>query len=263
MNKGAQAAIQLRSNIGISDPKEIELETVIVGCGGYLQFKPMRKVDGRIVHGNPISTIFINSEIQYEGRKRFAMAHELGHLIMHKDYPIHNDSGSLDWFSDTVKELKNGIHEYEANQFATEYLMPMELFVQEARGKPFNPQLIKQLAERFSTSLTSTAFRYFESNLWPLAIFHIYDGVVRYWKKSPDFRVWIEDFIKLPPPGDSVAMEYIDAGYKPIYKESELKQEIFKSTWFGLREGEKDSKFYEYCIVTSGHKSILSIVWEQ
>lgn len=262
MNKGAQAAIQLRKNIGMSDPNEMDLETVILGCGGYLQYKPMRKVDGRIVHGNPISTILINSDIQYEGRKRFAMAHELGHLIMHKDYPIHNDGGSLDWFNDTVDKLKNGTHEFEANQFATEYLMPMDLFIKEALGKTFGPQLIRQLAERFSTSLTSTAFRYFECNLWPMALFHIYDGVVRYWKKSRDFRPWIEDFIKLPPPEDSVAMEYIDSGYKPVYKESELKQEISKSTWFGLREGERDTTFYEYCIVTSGYKNILSIVWE-
>jgi Zn-dependent peptidase ImmA (M78 family) len=261
MNKGANTAIQLRKTIGIHDPNEIELETVILGSGGYLQFKPMRKVDGRIVHGKNISTIIINSDIQYEGRKRFALAHELGHLIMHKECPIHNDSGSLDWFNDAIHQLKNGIHEYEANQFATEYLMPLELFIKEAKGQKFGPQLIHSLSKRFLTSLTSTAFRYFETNLRPIAMFHIYDGVIRYWKKSNDLKYWIEDRIKLPPPPDSVAMEYINAEYKQIYKPEEL-QEISKSTWFRLNEDESDSRFYEYCIVTTQYKNILSIVWE-
>lgn len=84
MNKGRLAAIKLRDDIGLDNPTDISIEDVIIAQGGHVQSKPMGKVDGRIVYGKNISTIFINSDIDYAPRKRFAMAHELGHLIIFK-----------------------------------------------------------------------------------------------------------------------------------------------------------------------------------
>lgn len=263
MNKGKLAAINLRKEIGIDDPDEIPLEDVVIGRGGIIQYKPMGKTDGRIVYGKNISTIFINSEIQYEGRKRFAIAHELGHLEMHKNSPLHEDSVSLDWFNNAENQLKKGSQEFEANQFATEYLMPSDLFRKEAKGKIFTPDLIRTLAERFKTSLTSVAFKYFEIGLHPIAMFHIFNGKIKYWKKSEDLSVWIKNLTKLPPPEDSVAMEYIEANYESIYKKNESQQIISKSTYFILRNQEEDSEFYEFCIVTKSFKNILSIIWEK
>ena len=127
MNRGKLAAIRLREEIGIEDPDNIPLEDVIIGRGGIIQYRPMGKTDGRIVYGKNLSTIFINSDIQYEGRRRFATAHEFGHLEMHKGSPLHDDDISLDWFDNTENQLRKGAQEYEANQFATEYLMPRRL----------------------------------------------------------------------------------------------------------------------------------------
>lgn len=262
MNRGKVTAIKLREEIGIDDPTEIPLEDVIVAYGGYLQNKPMGNVDGRIVYGKKISSIYINSEIKYEGRRRFALAHELGHLLMHKGSPLHDDNVSLDWFNSTEKQLKKGVQEYEANQFATEYLMPSDLFYNEAKGNVFNPTLIRSLADRFNASLTSVAFKCFDVDIHPIAMFHIFNGKVKYWKKSADLKVFIKNVPKLSPPDDSVAMEYIEADYEPIYKTEELVQSIDKSTWFELREDERDTGFFEYCIVAKSYKNILSIVWE-
>ncbi len=263
MNKGKGRAIKLREEIGIDDPSEVELEDVITAYGGLVLYKDMGALDGRIVYGKKISTIYINSEIQYEGRMRFALAHELGHLLMHKGSLIHDDTNSnLSWFNETEKQLKKGKQEFEANQFASEYLMPSDLFYEQARRKAFGPDLIRSLAERFCASLTSVAFKCFDVDIYPIAMFHIFNGKVKYWKRSKDFRGFLKNTPKLPPPEDSVAAEYIEANYKPIYKSDELAQPIDKSTWCELRENEQDSEFLEYCIVTQSHKSILSIIWE-
>jgi Zn-dependent peptidase ImmA (M78 family) len=263
MNKGKLAAIRLRNEIGLVDPVDLPIEDVIIVRGGYVQYKPMGKVDGRIVYGKRLSIIYINSDIQYEGRKRFALAHELGHLEMHKGTVIHDDNIGVQWFSSTNEHMKNGDQEYEANQFATEYLMPTVLFNSLANKESFSPQLIHYLADRFLTSLTSVMYRYFDSALHPIAMFHIDEGKVKYWKKSIDLKVYIKDITKLPPPLYSVAMEYIEADYKPIYGKGELMQPIDKSTWFELKDGDEDSEFFEYCIVTRRYKNILSIVWER
>lgn len=262
MNKGKARAIKLRKEIGIEDPSEIPLEDVVVAHGGYVQYKKMGKVDGRIVYGKRISTIYINSEIQYEGRRRFALAHELGHLLMHKDSLIHDDHVSLNWFNDTEKQLKKGKQEYEANQFATEYLLPSDIFYKAAKNKVFGPTLIKLLADRFNASLTSVAFKCFDVDIYPVAMFHIFNGKVKYWKRSTDLKAFIKNISKLPPPNGSVAMEYIDSDYKPIYKIDDLVQTIDKSTWFELSERDRDTEFFEYCIVAKSYKNILSIVWE-
>ncbi len=262
INKGKATAISLREQIGMSSPNDIPIEDVVIGRGAILIEESMGKADGRIVYGKNLSTIFINSDIKHAGRRQFAIAHELGHLEMHKGLPIHDDRNNLDWFNDTEKQLKEGIQEYEANQFAVEYLMPMEMFKAEAKNQKLSPLLLKQLSEKFLTSITSVAFRYLEANIRPMILFHIFDGKVRYWKKSSDLYVTIPDITKLAPPSDSVASEYIEKDYKPIYRESELQQEIDKSTWFTLNKYDKDSLFYEYCIVHQGNKSILSVVWE-
>lgn len=230
VSKGTLAARKLMEDCGIEDPLEIPLSQIIAGRGATLIEEPLGNADGRIVHGKKRSLIKVNSDIKYEGRKRFATAHELGHFEMHRDYPIHDDSKSLDWFSETLRKLKNGKQELEANEFATELLMPEKLFIYEAKSKPFSPDLLRWLAERFKTSITSVAFRYQELNLHPICLFFTSDNIVKYWKKSNDFYVWVPELTKLPPPSDSVATEYIESDYKQIYSRNESVQEIDKST---------------------------------
>lgn len=262
MNRGKLRAIQLREEIGIDDPFEIPLEDIVTAYGGIIRYKDMGNTDGRIVYGKNISTIYINSAIEYEGRKRFAIAHELGHLLMHKGIGVHDDKLDSEWILSSSSNLQSGQQEWEANQFATEYLMPSTLFLDIARKSLLGSKLIHSLADKFLASLTSVAYKYFDCDIHPIAMFHIYDGKIKYWKKSTDFKVFIKNITKLPPPTDSVAMEYIEADYKPIYDFKELVQPIVKSTWFELREGENDSEFFEYCIVTRSYRNILSIVWQ-
>lgn len=150
----------------------------------------------------------------------------------------------------------------EANEFASELLMPTELFNCKVQYQKFNPDFLRHLADFFQTSITSVAFKCVDLNIHPICLFFISDGVVRYWKKSADFKHWITDRNQMPPHQYSVAMEYIDAGYEPIYTKEESQQEINKSTWFDLRDGDNNETFYEYCITTKQYKTILSVVWQ-
>ena len=95
------------------------------------------------------------------------------------------------------KALKNGKQELEANEFASELLMPEKLFLNEAKDKKITPLLIKQLAEKFKTSLTATVFRYMQLDLHPICLVFIENGIVKYWKKSEELRVWFSDYIRL------------------------------------------------------------------
>jgi Zn-dependent peptidase ImmA (M78 family) len=257
-------AQNLLRQLGFEEITEIEMDLFVSGLGAMYVEEEMPNCDGKIIFGDRMVIIKVNSKIQFLERKRFVAAHEIGHFVMHKGIQLPEDTfKNFNIILGMERELKNGKQELEANEFASELLMPENLFLKEAKGKKFSPLVIKQLAERFRTSLTATVFRYFQFDLHPLCLVFIESGKVKYWKKSNEMEVWLGDLTKLPPPEDSVAMEYIENDYDFLYKLEEKAQTINKSTWFTLKDyGDKDTVFYEYCIPTKRYKTILSIIWE-
>ncbi len=258
MSKGKSAARKLIFECGIEDPTEFPLDLIVSGRGAILIEKPLKNSEGRIVFGKSKAIITVNSEINYAGKKRFVIAHELGHFEMHRNLvPVHHDTDA------TLEYFKNGHQETEANEFASELLMPEHIFKNECIGKKFGPDLLRSLANRFQTSITSVAYKYFELGNQPICLFYSHDNKVKYWKRPDGYPHFVNDRTKLPPPEDSVAAEFFDDN--KIYTKEQSKQQIWKSTWFKLKhwENDNDSKFYEYCIVTPAHNTVLSIVWEE
>ena len=263
--RGSLKAKKLLEEIGFDDVSNLSMDLLVSGLGATLIIEPLKNSDGKIVRGNSKTLIKVNSEIPYEEKKRFTIAHELGHYLLHDklDLEVHNDnSNTLNWFQSTEKQAKKGLQEWEANDFASELLMPEKAFRKFVEKKRFSPNLIKEIASYFKTSLTSVAYRLVDLDIYPLFIVSIHNGKVSYWSLSKKFWVKVKDITKLEPPEDSVAKEYIEANYDFIYKESEKAQLISKSVWFELKSYEKDSDFYEYCIPTKQYQSIVSIIWE-
>jgi len=257
-------AQELLANCGLDEITDLPMDLFVSGLDAMYLEEVIDYCDGKIIFGNSKAIIKVNSQIQFNERKRFVAAHEIGHLIMHRNMQLPDDIfANFNIIAGMEKELKNGKQELEANEFASELLMPTKLFLKEARGKKFSPLLIKQLAERFKTSLTATVFKYLQCDLHPICVVLTENEKVRYWKKSEDMNVWLADITRLAPPYDSVAAEYIQNEYKFVYSLEEKAQTINKSTWFRLDEyDDEDTDFYEYCIPTKKHKTILSIIWE-
>lgn len=261
-HNGSIRAKRLLNEIGYDEITNLSMKLFVSGLGATLIEEKLNNSDGKIVRGKSKTLIKINSEIKYEKKKRFTIAHEVGHYLMHEKTEVHNDnSNTLNWFNNAENQLKKGIQEWEANDFAAELLMPEKIFRFEAQNKVFSPELLKFLSERFKTSITSTVFRYMQLDLSPIFIVFIHNGKVKYWVKSSSCYIWIKDITKLPPPEDSVALEYINADYEFIYTGKEKAQTIFKSTWCILSENETDTEFYEYCIPTKQYKTIISVIW--
>lgn len=95
--------------------------------------------------------IVLNSAIQYEPRKRFTLAHELGHIFI----SWHSDVTLCVTDNEYSEHNKLDIQEHEANVFASEILMPTEwvkemLTLNENRSLEYN---IKQLCTIANTSI--------------------------------------------------------------------------------------------------------------
>ncbi len=262
-NKGKIKAKEVLEEIGFDEITELSNSELVNGFGIIFISTPLDNADGKIIRGNSKTIIKINSNIDYPPRIRYILAHELGHYFLHEKLDIHNDDAkTLNWFN-VENQAKRGIQEYEANDFASELLMPENPFKGFIQWKSFNPELIRSIAERFKTSLTSAIFRLLNLNSFPILIVYIHDGKVKYWSRSKSFKGWVKNINKLPPPEDSVAQEYLEADYDYIYKGDEKSQIISKSTWLELNNYEEDKDFFEYCIPYKKNKTIISVIWEK
>ncbi|MGP8216781.1 MAG: ImmA/IrrE family metallo-endopeptidase [Bacteroidia bacterium] len=255
-SKAEIVARKVLDECGLNDPTEFPIKEIIFGRGAFYQEKPLIGKEGRIVSFNGKSIITVNSNIEFEPKKRFVAAHELGHYEMHRELiPVINDTEY-----DLINWYKVGEQESEANEFAAEFLMPAEIFQKECFRKKFNPTVIDFLAKRFVTSKTSTILRFVRKGNHPVGIMYCKDNKMKWWKKSDDFPYFFNFTYNAPPPTDSVAYEVFTSPNNKINDNAQ--QIIWKSTWFNLGKYDDDTKFYEYCLYVPSFQYSISIIWE-
>ena len=260
-NSPRKLALSILNDFGIDNPSEIDILDIVGALDIPIKFSSLSGCDGRIIHGKGKSLIAINETIAFETRKRFTIAHELGHYLMHRNDPIsHTDNmGSLSWFNDKSKQ-KMAIQEYEANTFASELLLPTAIFTKEIEDYYFSPELIREVSDKYKLSRSSVIHRFVENGNHPVCVFYTRNNKVHYWRRSNDFNYRIKEITKLPPPSDSVAAEFFTQN--KIYSIDESTQEISKSTWLNVMEEQVNDLFYEFCLVYSDANLSLSVIWE-
>jgi len=257
-SKPELAARKVLDECGINDPTECSISKIILSRKVFYEEAPLNNKDGEIVSVGGRSIITVNSTIQYETRKRFAAAHELGHFELHKDLrPI---------FSDTEEDLmnwyKSGPHELEANQFAAEFLMPSDIFYNECARKKFTPQVIEHLSQKFQVSKTAAILKFIERGNHPIFVVYCKDNKMKWFRKSNDFKHFFPFVANDPPPQGSVAYEVFTK--KKSYFGEEAMQDIWKSDWFTMKNNdEKDTPFHEYCLFVKSYNYTLSVIWEK
>jgi len=103
--------------------------------------------------------ILYNSAPRSEGRKRFTIAHEFGHYILHRHQQDRFECGDDD--IETGDNDERDI-EAEADLFASTLLMPLDDFRRQVDGQPISFDLLGHCADRYGVSLTAAALRWTE-----------------------------------------------------------------------------------------------------
>ena len=94
-------------------------------------------------------------------RQRFSIAHELGHLILHKP-ALKIDQHAFVSFRTSMSSSATDPDEVEANQFAAALLMPEALLKQCVHQFGENPDVedaIRELAQQFDVSAQAMTIR--------------------------------------------------------------------------------------------------------
>ena len=256
-NRGTARARKVLQDCGFLDePLGLSCEDIALSRGiTDIQAIKIDGSQGRIMVDEEEAIISYNRNILHEGKRRFVIAHELGHFELHRDLlnnQIHTDDKKTlsEWYA-------KGKHETEANQFAAEFLMPSHLFLEQVKGKSFNFDLIKELAESFQSSITSALIKYRVLGDFPIAIVFCENAKVEWSAFSEDFNLqYIPKGINVPI--NSVANDFYTGEDLPDKPESVDVMEWFSQD-FKVEEF-VDVNFYEQCIRV-GKSGVLSCIW--
>lgn len=117
-------------------------------------------VSGMLLRRDEQKVIGVN-QAHAEVRRRFTVAHELGHLLLHRGRPLILDTQTRVNLRDTVSSKATDREEIEANRFAAALLAPESMVRREVRQAQFQTveDLVERLADRFGMSHTAMNFR--------------------------------------------------------------------------------------------------------
>ena len=124
-------------------------------------------LSGVLVRNEGEVYIGVNS-LHHRNRRRFTIAHELGHFSLHKGIRMHVDRDfRVNWRDDDSSKAVDP-EEMEANRFAAELLMPTHLLLKDIEGlKRFDQRTVDLLARRYRVSPQAMRIRLSNFGFFP------------------------------------------------------------------------------------------------
>lgn len=238
---------------GSLPPNELVLEDLALAMGIFVVDAPLTSAAARLVRSGDYGLIRVSDRIRYSGQRRFAIAHEIGHFVMHKS--VTQLLACTD--ADMLKSYKSSPYEVEASIFAGALLMPELLFSQRAANRQPSTEVIKELASFFDTSLTATALRFAETSTDYCVFVVSENGKIRWWSASPAFGnhdFWIQHRRELPT--YSAAAQYFRDGEAPPEP-----IEVDFEDWFGTIPGISADYVIEQAIPLTEFDQVISLIW--
>lgn len=242
------AAYQLTELFGFTEPKQIVLEDIAMVRGVLVIEGALEGAEARLVRRGEHGIIRVKKALEV-GRKRFAIAHEMGHWELHKDVL------SEIYSENTIKGYGSTKIEIEANIFASELLMPTNMFRPKCVELQPSFQSIKRLADEFATSLTAATVRFVDETEYSCAVVFSERGKISWWRKSRSCEeIWFERQQEIRE--GSLAWDCL-AGKDA----SQLEGTVDAEAWVNEAERYEITKVFEQSILLAGHSVVMSLIW--
>lgn len=140
----------------------------LVRSKAILQFVPLDdELSGMAFEKDGQAVVAVNA-LHHPNRQRFTMAHELAHIILHRDHISHQVHVDKEFRvrpdvvlrRDALAATGIDALEIEANAFASELLMPRKWLEAELQGGwDIDDEKIGSLARKFKVSVAAMQFR--------------------------------------------------------------------------------------------------------
>lgn len=249
LSSEAMVAAALRAELNV--PPKADLEDIATTLGLKIVEVDSKSFEGALLRSsrNLSGRILLHRGIRESGRRRFTVAHEIGHFLLHRDLRIPCSPGLIEGWKENQPKP-----EREADSFASELLLPTAEVIQRVgkRWPSFEP--IVDLADHFGTSLMAAARRFCDIAPQTCAVVWSCERKIRWFHGSATFSHFIE--VGKEVDLDSVAHRVYESKTLPTEMEEVPAEAWIKSYW--LKENATVS---EQCVVMPFYRGCLSLIW--
>ena len=243
-------AQKLLESYGITRPSEIVLEDMAWAMGIQVTRAPLAGAEAHLVRVGNTGTITLSEAITETGRRRFALAHELGHWELHRDVSQVFFCSEAD-----MRQYQHSGPEIEANTFASELLLPKTMIDAAVLKAEPDFDIIRGWSQTFNVSFTSAAVRYAGITRQPVMVVFSDGNQVRWWRRNDErlAGLWFE--AEQPLGAGSIA-----ADLKNNPRQSGVMSPIDWSAWFPHLE-DKGEEVFECAVQLHPYQTVLSLLW--
>jgi hypothetical protein len=251
VSSAANRAQSIIQEYNLRVPMEIDIEAIAALRGAYVREEVLSGCDGRLVKKGKQGIISVKKDIPEVGRRRFTIAHELGH------FELHGTDG--EWKICVEKDFQllsqqANPKESEANVFAAELLMPEPMFKPLCQRSTPDLSLIETLAQEFRTSLSATALRYITFCPYRCSIVVSRASRIDWYKSTEGFGYWIERETKLDQ--DTLAADFFAGRKVP-----DTMQPVSASSWIQSPRISRLSYLKEQSWAFKNYGYVLTLLW--
>ena len=245
-------AKKVLSDRGI-DMLPVDVREIAENRGIFIKDVVADSFEGCAIKVDQKAGILINSRYAYEQRKRFTIAHELGHIVL----PYHLNQKYTCVSEDMIKyQVKD--EEAEANQFAAELLMPSFNMEDDCSSLDVNMKTVEQLADKYNVSKSVAALRFVEFTYGICAVVFVKNGHIRSFKSSKSFlddKLFVAFGSKVSPL--SIAGKYF------LKREALLTYpaKVLAGCWLSEKYKKMDFHVYEQSFEVEPGKLVISFIW--
>lgn len=249
----AAEALRLWERYGYASPRDLVLENLAMALGILVLDDRLDSAAARLVRSGDAGIIRVSDRIRESGRRRFVIAHEIGHWCLHRK------QSSLLACTDEDLLARYGASplEFEASIFASSLLMPKPLFLKRVNDRLPTEGVLKELCDYFQTTLTATAVRFVETAKDYFVFVLSEHGRIRWWRASDAFgehELWIEN--RTPVPALSAAAQFFKGRAVP-----QKPQPIDLRDWLGDLPGISGDTIIEQAFPLPAYGQVISLLW--
>jgi Zn-dependent peptidase ImmA (M78 family) len=205
--------------------------------------------DGALVRDSQRGRILVNQAIRERGRKRFTIAHEIGHYILHRDPSNSCVPRVVEGWQEGQPE-----HERQADVFASELLLPTKDVAGRLCGRWPSMSVVGDIAEHFGTSMTAAARKFCDVASQPCAVVWSTQKTIRWFHGSPTFAHFV-------PVGETVGFDSFAAkafAGRELPKEME---DVPAEDWIKSGFLRPDAVVSEQSFYAPNYDGCLSLIW--
>jgi len=226
-------------------------ERIVVSYLGYafgatIVEERLKRAAASTVKVGDRATIRISPSDSQE-RKRFSIAHELGHFVMNHIKSILKACGEED-----MRNWSSNTQETQAYFFASELILPKRLMKKRCDVKRVNFEPVIQIAKDFRASLTATSIGFVRNCSEQCAVVFSSKGKIQWFYKSDDWWPFIRR-------GNDLDVRTVASDY---FKKGELLADepvgIDGDAWV---ESDGVDLIIEHSISSPRHGFVLSLLW--